>query len=116
MTLNFDLDKNQQQSIYKLMLKNAEERKTIRSERKTNKQTGKTRTQEERFNFENARLDRQLAHKKEMKNILTTTQFEKWKKTAKTKMKSGKERMNKKARGTQHKTKTPSRQRSKFRN
>ena len=116
MTLNFDLDKNQQKSIYKMMLKNAEERKIIRSKRQTNKQNGTTPTQEERFNFENARLDRQLAHKKEMKNILTTTQFEKWEKRAKAKIKSRKERMSKKFRGTQHKIKTPSKQWNKFKN
>ncbi|PHQ57469.1 MAG: hypothetical protein COC16_00850 [Lutibacter sp.] len=86
MTLNFDLDENQQKSIYKMMLKNTEERKAKR-------QNGRTQTQEERFEFENTRLDRQLAHKEEIKNILTAEQFEKWEKLAKRKGRSGKKGM-----------------------
>jgi periplasmic protein CpxP/Spy len=78
MALNFDLDKNQQKAVYKMMLNKAEERESIRNKRQLKREKGTTLTQEERFEFENNRLDRQLAHKEEMKKILTAEQFEKW--------------------------------------
>ena len=117
MALSFDLDKNQEKSIYKMALKNAEERKVLRNESRLRKQNGETLTQEDRFRFENTRLDRQLEHKKEMKNILTEKQFEKWDKTAKRKngkrgMKSA--RMNKKSKCAFHKSNSSQKQRNRF--
>jgi periplasmic protein CpxP/Spy len=78
MALNFDLDKNQENAVYKMMLNKAEERESIRNKRQLKRKKGTTLTQEERFEIENNRLDRQLAHKEEMKKILTAEQFEKW--------------------------------------
>ena len=117
MALSFDLNKNQQKSIYKLILKNAKERKVIRNQSRLRRQSGKTKSQVKHFEFENNRLDRQLAYKKELKNILTEKQFEKWDKTAKRKngkrgMKST--RMNKKLKRAFHKSNSSQKQQNRF--
>lgn len=77
MALKLDLDVNQQKEVKKILLKSADERNKIRDEFRQKKQSGEL-TADERFTFENNRLERQMVHKTEMKNILTKDQFLKW--------------------------------------
>ncbi len=84
MTLHLDLTKTQQEEIQKINLVNAVERKTKMESRKKMREsdnTGKPST-EERFNLMNERLDKQIAHKKQMQAILSKEQFEKFEKGA----------------------------------
>lgn len=82
MTLALDLTASQQEKIKTLQLENAKLRQSKMEERKAQKEAGDTkkRSSEERFNMANARLDRQIAQKTEMKKILSETQYEKWEK------------------------------------
>tara|TARA_R110001583_G_scaffold71180_1_gene200801 strand:- start:1414 stop:1920 length:507 start_codon:yes stop_codon:yes gene_type:complete len=80
MALRLDLDANQQKEIYKVMLKSSEERGSFRTKNMKKRKDGVKPTSEERFNQENTRLEKQLAHKNEIKKILNKEQFEKWEK------------------------------------
>jgi len=95
MTLDFDLTESQKKEIYKLNLKEAsdrkkmmDERKAKMDERKNNKGQNNMRSKEERFNMANDKLDKQIAHKKEMQRILNKEQFEKWEKANKSRNKN----------------------------
>ena len=110
MTLDFDLTESQKKEIYKLNLKEASDRKKMMDERKAkmeerknskslNDEKGKgqnnMRSKEERFNMANDHLDKQIAHKKEMKRILNDKQFEKWEKISKARNNNKKDFKNK---------------------
>lgn len=82
MALALDLDANQQKSIHKLMVNAATDRKSNMDKFREKRTSGVKPTEEERFAMENSRLDKQLAHKAEMKKILNATQYEKWEKFA----------------------------------
>lgn len=96
MTLDFDLTDAQKKDIYTLNLKEAQDRKQMMEERKNsqgeNEGRGKgqenMRSKEERFNMANDKLDKQIAHKKEMQRILNKDQFEKWEKVNKSRNKN----------------------------
>lgn len=94
MTLNLDLNENQQKAIYDLNLKNAEERDKKRTIFREKKQSGDL-TADEKFTFENDRIERQIAHKNDMKKILNENQYKKWEKTSGNKMKKGTRKMGK---------------------
>lgn len=76
MTLALDLDQNQQKEMYSLLLSNAQFRKAKMEERK--KMEGNQPSKEERYAKQNERLDQRIAHKAEMKKLLTEEQFNKW--------------------------------------
>lgn len=81
MTLTLDLNDSQQVKFKDIMLKEATERKAKRAERDANKNEERQElTAEQRYERGNARLDKQIAHKKEMKNLLNAEQFAKWEK------------------------------------
>ena len=90
MALHFDLDKNQQKAVYNLKKKQAEEHQKNVRILKQNKKKGVRLTNDERFQFQNNRLDRQLENKVEIKKILTKKQFGKWENDYKFRMKDGK--------------------------
>lgn len=101
LTLALDLDKNQQDKIYALSLKNAKERKQKMEARKAamKKADGKKPelSSNEKFNRMNERLDKQIAMKKELSTILTKEQLEKMEQMKKGwKMKKRKAHMRKK--------------------
>lgn len=77
LTLILDLNENQQKEVQKMLLKSNEEREKIRADYRQKKQSGKL-TANEKYAFENERIERQLAHKTEMKKILTENQYGKW--------------------------------------
>ena len=78
LALRLDLNANQEKAVEKLMLKSAEERATFRTENQKNKKDGTGLTNDERFEREKMRLEKQQAHKADFKKILTEEQFEKW--------------------------------------
>lgn len=88
MTWALDLTNAQQKQIQTLNLENAKTRKAAMDERKARKETKKP-TSDERYAKKNERLDRMIVHKAEMKNILSTEQYDKWEKMA---MRKGKHR------------------------
>ncbi|MGI9552581.1 MAG: hypothetical protein ACR2MT_15370 [Aurantibacter sp.] len=82
MTLELDLSQTQQNQIQALNLTKAKDRKAKMEEHKAKKKTYERQkpTSEERYAMQNKRLDKKLAHKQELKKILSTEQMEKWEK------------------------------------
>ena len=80
MTLALDLNTAQQKEIQTLNLENAKEREALMLERKVKKEQAEQSkpSADERFDFQNERLDRMIAQKGKMKQILSEEQFQKW--------------------------------------
>ncbi|MET2985742.1 hypothetical protein [Aureibaculum conchae] len=83
MTLGLELNESQQKKIYKLNKENAIEREAKRKERMALREKGEKPTGDDLFTRKNTRLDKALAHQKEMKSILNDSQYETWKKSRK---------------------------------
>ncbi|MCL6273641.1 hypothetical protein M3P19_06445 [Muricauda sp. 2012CJ35-5] len=100
MTLTLDLTEGQQRQIMEINLAKAVEMKTKRAEIKAKKESGDWQkpTADERFEIENARLDRQIAHHQQMKEVLTEDQYKTWKKITLGKRMKGKKKMQEKGR------------------
>mgnify|MGYP000903173127 FL=1 len=92
MTLHLDLNKSQQAEIKKINLENATKRKAMMAERKARKKSGEIQkpTQEQRLKMLNTKLDRKIAIKAKMKNILDKEQYAKWEKAQMQNTKNGK--------------------------
>lgn len=92
MTLHLDLNKSQQAEIKKINLENATKRKAMMAERKARKKSGEIQkpTQEQRLEMLNTKLDRKIAMKAKMKNILDKEQYAKWEKAQMQNTKNGK--------------------------
>lgn len=92
MTLHLDLNKSQQAEIKKINLENATNRKAMMAERKARKKSGEIQkpTQEQRLEMLNTKLDRKIAMKAKMKNILDKEQYAKWEKAQMQNTKNGK--------------------------
>lgn len=80
MALRLDLDANQQKDIEKFFLKSNQEFENDRAAFREKRQSGEL-TADEKFAFENSRLERQKAHKTEMKKVLNKEQYTKWEET-----------------------------------
>ena len=80
MTLALDLDETQQKEVASLLSEKAALRKTKLEERSIKRSEETRPTKEERFAMQNEHLDQQIAHKAEMKKILTEKQFTRWEK------------------------------------
>mgnify|MGYP007079446369 CR=1 FL=1 len=104
MTLALDLSAAQQEQVQNLHLNQAKLHEDKREERKARKasEEAKKPTSEERYAMRTARLDQQIAHKAEMKKVLSAEQYERWEKIAKRK---GKQKMGKGRKGKGHKGK-----------
>ncbi|PKA97421.1 hypothetical protein B0O79_1082 [Flavobacteriaceae bacterium MAR_2009_75] len=101
LTLALDLDKNQQSKVMALNLEHAKMRKAKMEERKAAKEKGEMKkpTADERYAMQNEKLDQMIAHKAEMKNVLSEEQYQKWQKmNMHKKKKSGKRRDKRKER------------------
>ncbi len=100
LTLALDLTETQQDQVMVLNLEQAEDRKARRQEIKTKKESGEWQkpTTEQRFEMENARLDRQIAHQQRMKQVLTEEQYTTWKKLRLHKSIHGKKKMQERGR------------------
>lgn len=92
MTLHLDLNESQQAEIKKINLENATKRKAMMAERKARKESGEAQkpTQEQRLEMVNTKLDRKIAMKAKMKNILNEEQYAKWEKAQMQNTKNGK--------------------------
>ena len=80
MALHLDLNESQQNAVATLMQKQMEERKLQREALREKRQNGEKLTADEKFALRNDQLEWRLAHKNEMKKILSATQYEKWEK------------------------------------
>ena len=85
MTLQLDLSEQQQQQILEINKRKAADRKQKMEVRKVAKEADKKPTSDEIFKMKNEKMDKMIAHKAEMKNILNETQFETWEKSLKRK-------------------------------
>jgi len=105
MVLRLDLTDAQQKKIYKINLVNAQERKVKMEAHKKMKAAnkGEKPTKEARFKMMNDRLDKQIALKKQMKEILSEEQFKTYEKS--TKQKHSKQRKQGKHRSKKQRSK-----------
>ena len=80
MTLDLDLTAAQQSKIQALNLENATKRKAQMAKRKAQKDATERPklTSDEQYAMRKERLDAAIAHKSELKKILSTEQYEKW--------------------------------------
>jgi len=80
LALDLDLTETQQQKIQAIHLEQAKARKTEMEARKKTRTEGKKEiaTKDDRFKRANSQLDKKLAMKAKMKDILSKEQFEKW--------------------------------------
>ena len=78
MTLQLDLNQQQQKQVYTLAKERAEKHKAMRE----NKKDRKEMSDEQRYDAKVARLDSQLKMQREMKAILNEQQYQQWKKLA----------------------------------
>ncbi|MFD2915528.1 hypothetical protein [Psychroserpens luteus] len=98
MTLELDLSTTQQAQVKAVLLEQATTRKQKMAEREKmrNGDDNKRLTKEERLEMTNAKLDSQIAMKKEMKSILTAEQYEKWTKMEASRNQKGKSKIGRK--------------------
>ncbi|SFR40109.1 hypothetical protein SAMN04490243_1607 [Robiginitalea myxolifaciens] len=75
MALHLDLSENQQQQVARLLEAEFAEARKIRESQKAS-----DKSEIDRFERRNAQLNRQLALKAELKNILNDEQYERWQK------------------------------------
>lgn len=78
MKLDLDLNDKQTVEIQKIVSKQVEKREAKRAEMQTRKTEGQKPSKDELFKTRSAMLDEQIAHKAEMKKILTAEQYTKW--------------------------------------
>ncbi len=80
MTLKLDLTKRQQNRIRPLLAEKIADRKTFKAQRKANKKNRKKLSREEKYERKIAHLDRRIAFKADMKDILNAKQYERFEK------------------------------------
>lgn len=80
LVLTLDLTKDQEKKVFALKKEQAEKRKVQMEARQQNKENRADLTDDEKYQMRVDRLDRQIAHKAEMKKILNDDQYEKWEK------------------------------------
>ncbi|MBP6039543.1 MAG: hypothetical protein KA523_05020 [Flavobacterium sp.] len=78
MTLDLDLDANQQKEIRKILLENAKKREAKKMALKEKMAKGQKPTSDERFEMKSKMLDDKIKHKAQLKKILKPEQFQKW--------------------------------------
>lgn len=83
MTLDLDLSENQQNQVYEITLKSVTDKRAKRAER--GNENSEKPSEDEKYAKIIERIDDQIAHKNEMKNILNDEQFVKWERHAKRK-------------------------------
>lgn len=96
MTLDLDLDAQQQKEIKSILLEQAKKRETKMAEMKAKRENGEKPTSDERFETRNQMLDNQIEHKAKMKKILTPEQYKKWEEKQAERSENRKERIEKK--------------------
>lgn len=97
LTLELDLTAKQQKEMAEIIEKQQIKREKMRAEIKNKRADNKKLTADEKFVLKNQMLDERIAHKNEMKKVLTPEQIEKWEEMQKESIKSGKQKMKRKA-------------------
>lgn len=98
MTLDLDLNSDQQQSISKIMSEVGDKMEKARATRDANRAAHKKPTDEEVFAMKNQILDEKIAMKQKLKTILTPQQLEKWEKMQAERQENRQERREKRPR------------------
>ncbi|MAD97918.1 MAG: hypothetical protein CMB99_11385 [Flavobacteriaceae bacterium] len=80
MTLELDLSARQQKEITPLITAQVKEREAHRKQRMEQRKSGKRPSSQELFAMQSERLDKQIAFKKQMKEILDKDQFQRFEK------------------------------------
>ena len=93
MTLALDLTESQQKQMKPLIANQISDRMAMMDKMKTMKESGKKPTDEEKYAFANAHLDKKIAEKAKVKQILNEEQFAKFEKMRE--KRHGKKRMHK---------------------
>lgn len=78
MTLDLDLDANQQKELRTILLENTKKREAKKMALKEKMAKGQKPTSDERFEMKSKMLDDQIELKAKMKKILKPEQFQKW--------------------------------------
>lgn len=81
MTLKLDLTESQEKQVYQLLTAQAKDKISMRAQRQEMNANDKKPSDEAKYNFQVAHLDKQIAFKNDMKKVLNEEQFEKWSKT-----------------------------------
>ncbi len=80
MTLALDLNEEQQRKMKSLLATHIAARKAKMETHKAKKENGEKLSADEKYTLQVARLDAQIAHKQELKTLLTEAQYNKWEK------------------------------------
>lgn len=88
MTMQLNLNQEQQTAIFDLQKNQAMVRQAMRKSMLERKLNGKTLSSDELFQLKSSRLDRMQQHKTTMQKVLTPEQFTKWQTMRKGKMRS----------------------------
>ena len=78
MTLDLDLNANQQKEMGKIIAEQQSKREAKRAEMEANKKANVKPTADQLFAMKNQRLDEEIATKDKVKKILTPEQLQKW--------------------------------------
>lgn len=81
MTLRLDLSERQQNKIRPLLAKQITKREEFRKNRKAKRKEAKKLSADERYEKQMAHLDKKIAFKSSMKEILNSKQYERFEKT-----------------------------------
>ncbi|HEY0045532.1 MAG TPA: hypothetical protein VGB44_02350 [Flavobacterium sp.] len=92
LTLELDLNETQQKQLYTVIQKQQKAHDAAKANRGEAKKNAAKPTADERFAMRKASLDRKIAFKQEVKNILTPVQFEKWEQNSGQRKAHGKKR------------------------
>lgn len=93
MTMDLDLNATQQKEIYAISKTNAEDRLKTKTEMRANKENGVQLSSDQKFEIQNNRLDKMIAHKAAMKTILSKDQFAKWEENMTARKRGGKKQL-----------------------
>jgi hypothetical protein len=78
MTLDLDLDANQQKELRTILLENTKKREAKKMALKEKMSKNQKPTSDEQFEMKSKMLDDQIEHKAQLKKILKPEQFQKW--------------------------------------
>jgi uncharacterized FlgJ-related protein len=98
LTLELDLTAEQQKEITKIVANQQNKRAVVREEMVKQREENKKIRAEKRFAVQSKMLDERIANRNELKKVLTPEQLEKWDNMPKGRDKSGKNETKRKAR------------------
>jgi hypothetical protein len=78
LTLELDLNSNQQKEVKAIILEQAKKREALKAEMKAKREKDEKLSTDERYEKQSDRLDNQIELKAKMKKVLTHEQMKKW--------------------------------------